>query len=139
MAAAAIVPPQDPQQPAPLSEAQRLIDTFIAPTKTFTDLRRSAMWWAPYLIIAVVSFMFIYVVDQKVGFPKVVDNVIQQQPKQAERIENMPADQRQKVMKQQATITKIISYSVPVIAPIISMRFLPAFCSPPSRSPGALI
>ena len=120
MAAATIVPPQDP---APLSEAQRLIDTFIAPTKTFTDLRRSAMWWAPYLIIAVVSFMFIYVVDQKVGFPKVVDNVIQQQPKQAERIENMPADQRQKVMKQQATTTKIISYSVPVIAPIIYAVF----------------
>lgn len=123
MAATTIVPPQDPQQPAPLSEPQRLIDTFIAPSKTFTDLRRSAMWWAPYLIIAVVSFLFVYVVDQKVGFPKVVDNVIQQQPKQAERIENMPADQRQKVLRQQATITKIISYSVPVIALIIYAVF----------------
>jgi hypothetical protein len=91
MAAAAIVPPQDPQQPAPLSEAQRLIDTFIAPAKTFTDLRRSAMWWAPFLLIVIVSVLFVSVVDQKIGFRKVFDNIIQQQPKQAERIENLPS------------------------------------------------
>jgi hypothetical protein len=119
MAATAIVPPQDPQQPASLSQAQRLIDTFIAPSKTFTDLRRSASWWAPFLLIAIVSLSFIYVVDQKVGFPKVVDNMIQLQPKQAERIENMPADQRQKVMRQQVMGTKIVSYAVPVIALIV--------------------
>lgn len=113
MAAAAVVPPQEP---APLSEAQRLLDTFIAPSKTFTDLRRSASWWAPFLIIAIVSFSFIYVVDRKIGFPRVVDNLIQLQPKQAERIENLPADQRHKVMQQQVALTKIISYAVPVIA-----------------------
>jgi hypothetical protein len=32
-------------EPAPLSEFERIIDTFIAPSKTFTDLRRSAAWW----------------------------------------------------------------------------------------------
>ena len=55
MAAAAIVPPPDPQHPAPLSEGQRLIDTFIAPSKTFTDLRRNASWWAPFIAIVIVS------------------------------------------------------------------------------------
>jgi hypothetical protein len=44
---------QFPEEPAPLSEGRRLIDTFFAPRKTFTDLRRNASWWAPYLIIAV--------------------------------------------------------------------------------------
>ena len=87
-----------PQEPAPLSEVQRLVDVFIAPSKTFTDLRRSAMWWAPFVIIAIIGFLFIYTVDQKVGFRKVVDNQLELQPKQAERIENMPADQREKVM-----------------------------------------
>ncbi len=102
-----------PQEPAPLSEAQRLIDVFIAPSKTFTDLRRNASWWAPYLIIVVVALLFIYVVDQKVGFQKVSENQIQLQPKQAERIENLPADQRQKVMAQQVAVTRIISYAIP--------------------------
>jgi hypothetical protein len=68
MAAAAIVPPPDPQQPAPLSEGQRLLDTFIAPSKTFTDLRRSAAWWAPFLISVVISVLFVGVVDHKIGF-----------------------------------------------------------------------
>jgi hypothetical protein len=51
MAAAAVIPPQEP---APLSEPQRLVDVFIAPSKTFTDLRRNASWWAPFLITAIV-------------------------------------------------------------------------------------
>jgi hypothetical protein len=99
-----------------MSEPQRLIDTFFAPSKTFTDLRRNASWWAPFLIIAIVSLLFIYVVDQKVGFSKVMENLIQLQPKQADRIERMPPDQRQQVMQQQVTVTKIISYAFPVIA-----------------------
>jgi hypothetical protein len=56
------------------------------------------------------------VVDQKVGFRKVVENLIQLQPKQAERVDRMPPDQRAEVMQQQASFTKIISYSIPVIA-----------------------
>ncbi len=112
MAAAAVVPPQEPSR---LSEGQRLLDTFIAPGKTFTDLRRNANWWAPFLISAIVSLMFVYVVDQKVGFRKVAENQLQTQPKQAERIENLPADQREKAMQQQVSLTKGISFGYPLI------------------------
>ncbi len=108
-------PLQLSQEPAGLSEGQRLIYTFSAPSRAFTDLRRNASWWAPFLIIAVVAILFVSVVDQKVGFPKVVENLIQLQPKQAERLDNMPADQRQKIMQQQATVTKIIAYAFPVV------------------------
>ncbi len=113
MAAAPVIPPQEP---APPSEVARIAFTFFSPSKTFSDLQRSASWWAPYLLIVVVSLAFITVVDQKIGFPKVVENLIQLQPKQADRVERLPADQREKVMQQQATITKMISYAIPVIA-----------------------
>jgi len=112
MAAAAIVPSQEP---APLSEPQRLVDTFIAPSKTFTDLRRNASWWAPFLISLVVSVIFVSVVDQKVGFRKVVENQLRAQTKQAQRIENLPADQREKAMQQQVGFTKGFSYGFPVV------------------------
>jgi hypothetical protein len=108
--------PQQSLEPAPLSEPQRLVDTFIAPSKTFTDLRRSASWWAPFLIITIVSLLYVYVVDQKVGFRKVVENLIQLQPKQADRIDRLPPGQRDQLMARQVTITKIISYAFPVIA-----------------------
>jgi hypothetical protein len=111
------------QQPAALSEGQRLIGTFFSPGNAFTDLRRNAGWWAPFLIIAIVSMLFVYVVDQKVGFPKVVENLIQLQPKQADRIDRLPADQRLTVMQQQATFTKWIAYSFPVVALVVYAVF----------------
>jgi hypothetical protein len=113
MAAMPVPPPiPDPvAQNAPLSEPARIIDTFFAPRKTFTDLGRNASWWVPFLITAIVSLLFVYVVDQKVSFRKVAENQIQAQPKQADRIERLPADQREKTMQQQVTFTKIFSYA----------------------------
>jgi len=119
MAAAATVPPPDSQQPAPLSEPQRIIDTFIAPSKTFIDLRRNASWWGPYVLVIIVSFLFCYIVDQKVGFRKVTENVLEQSPKQAERIESLPADQREKALQQQTAGTKFFSYGISIIALLI--------------------
>jgi len=104
---AAAVPPQEQ---APLSEGARLINVFIAPSKTFTDLKRSAAWWAPFLITAIVSIAFVYVADQKVGFRKIVENQLRAQPKQAEQLERMDPDQREKNMTGRTIGTKWISY-----------------------------
>jgi hypothetical protein len=106
------------QEPAPLSEGQRLLGTFFSPSKVFTDLRRNASWWAPFLLMAIISFLFVYVVDQKVGFQKVAENQIHSQPKQAERMESMPAADREKAMVQQVKWTRNISYGFFVIIPI---------------------
>lgn len=118
----AIPSPTAPES-APLTEGQRIAYTLFAPSKAFTDLRRNASWWGPFLIIVITSLLFVWVVDQKVGFRKVVDNLIQLQPKQAERISNMPADQRQQVMGQQVTVTKAISYGIPLIGLVVYAVF----------------
>jgi len=103
------------QEQAPLSEAQRLIDVFIAPSKTFTDLRINASWWAPFVISAIISVIFVIVVDQKIGFSKVWENQLRSQPKQAEKMEQMPADQRAKITEKQIAFTKTVSYSFSVL------------------------
>jgi hypothetical protein len=104
-----------PQEQAPLSEGARLINVFFAPSKTFTDLKRSAAWWAPFLIGAIVSLAFVYVADQKVGFRKIVENQLRAQPKQAEQLERMDPDQREKNMQGRTAVTKWISYGFPVL------------------------
>jgi hypothetical protein len=116
MATASAVPPQET---APLSEVQRVVNTYIAPSKTFTDLRRSASWWGPFVLMVIVSLVFVYVADQKVGFRKIFENQLRLQPKQADRIDNMPADQREKVVQQQTAFTKVISYIFPLITLVI--------------------
>jgi Yip1-like protein len=101
-----------PQIPA-LSEGARIVDAFIAPSKTFTDLRRSASWWAPFLLLSVVSLVFFYVVGQKIGYRKVVENQIQVSPKTAHQMEQLSSDQRNQAIARQATITRYFLYGYP--------------------------
>jgi len=115
MAASTLPTPPAAGESTPLPEPARVINTFIAPTKTFTDLRRSASWWLPFLIGAVAHLMFIYVVDQRVGFRKVVENQLRIQPKQAERLDRLPADQRETSMQQQTGFWKVLSYAGPIV------------------------
>ena len=112
MAAAPVMP--TPESTA-LSEGARLVNVFVAPTKTFTDLRRSASWWAPFLLLSVMSLAFVYTVDQKIGFRKVAENQIQASPKAAQRIEQLPADQRNQTMQRQAVFFRNFSYAYPAI------------------------
>lgn len=101
--------------PAPMSEGSRLVNTFIAPSKTFTDLLRSAAWWGPFLLLSIASTILVYTVDQKIGFRKVVDNQIQMSAKQAERIEKMPAADREQALGGQVKGFRLFSYGYPAI------------------------
>lgn len=118
MAALPVTPTPAPEA-APLSQGARIINTFIAPSKTFTDLRRSAAWWAPFLLMVIFSIAFVYVGGQKVGFRKIMENQMQSQPKQQERLEQLSPEQRERQMQQAAKLTEIISYCFPVIQLII--------------------
>ena len=69
-----------PSQPA-LSQVGRVVNTFVAPSKTFTDIRRSGAWWMPFLIILLASWALTYTAGNKVGFEKITENQMQAQPK----------------------------------------------------------
>ncbi|PYX49229.1 MAG: hypothetical protein DMG79_09345 [Acidobacteria bacterium] len=121
MAAAPVLPASSipTPEPAALSEGARIVNTFIAPSKTFTDLRRNASWWAPFLLMIVVSSVFVYTAGQKIGFRKIMENQMQAQPKAQARLEQLPAEQREQQLQGGAKFTQIISYAFPVITLII--------------------
>src|SRR5258708_37412501 len=123
MAAAPVLPTSSlpTPEPSPLSQGARIVNTFIAPSKTFTDLRRSATWWAPFLLMIVISTVFVSIAGQKIGFRKVMENQMQAQPKAQERLEKLPADQREQQMAAGAKFTGIISYAFPAITLIIGL------------------
>lgn len=102
-------------QVAPLSEGARIVNVFIAPSKTFTDLTRNANWWAPFLLLVIVSTIFGYAVGTKVGYGKAGENVLQSRPKQWDAIQNMKPDERDKVMQKVERQTMIGTYTAPVI------------------------
>jgi Yip1 domain len=115
MAALPVTPmPTPPPDAPPLSEGARIVDTFIAPSKTFTDLRRNSSWWAPWLLIAIFSLLFVFVMGRQIGFEQITKNSITQSLR-AEQFEKLPADQQAKQIELATTITRYISYSIPVI------------------------
>lgn len=101
--------------PAPegkgLSQVERVVDTFIAPGKTFTDILRNTSWWLPFLLILVVTAASAFVVDKKIGFEPVAEHTIQQNPKAAEQMAQLTPEQRAKQMSIVAVFTKDISYA----------------------------
>jgi len=109
MAAAPVLPtsPAPTLEPAPLSQGARIVNTFIAPSKTFTDLRRSASWWAPWLLISIFSLLFAYAVDRQVTFDQITRNERERSPKASEQFEKLTPDQ-------QAQQTRIITMSMRV-------------------------
>jgi hypothetical protein len=103
----------------PLSEGERIIDTFIAPSKTFTDIRRNASWWAPWLLMAVFGFGMVFVVDKKIGMDTAYENQLRLSPKQMDKIDQMPPDQKAKAIQFGTAFTRYVSYGWPLMNIIV--------------------
>jgi Yip1 domain len=115
MAAAPVPPAEVPASaPAPLSQGARLIDTFIAPAKTFTDLNRSASWWAPWIVISIFSLLFIYTMGRQVGFDQISRNQIAHS-KSADQFDKLPADQQASRIKLSSKIIGYFGYGTPLL------------------------
>ena len=110
MAVAPLPPVSSSSTPSvpPLSEGARIVNTFIAPSKTFTDLRRSAAWWGPWILISIFSLLFVYAVQRQVTFEQISKNQVAHSAR-ADQFEKLPADQQ---ARQMAISSKIIAFSM---------------------------
>jgi hypothetical protein len=104
-----------------LSQVQRLVDTFVAPSKTFTDIQRNSSWWLPWLIGVIITLGLGYAIQQKIGWEKTYQTMMRQSPKQMQRIEGLPADQQAGAMAMGANFTKIIFWATPLIALLVAV------------------
>lgn len=100
----------------PMSEGARIINTFIAPSKTFSDLRRSAAWWGPWILISIFSVAFIFTIGKQVGFEQVSKNQIEHS-KRAEQFDKLPPDQQAQQIQISVKIFRFFLYGTPVLIP----------------------
>jgi hypothetical protein len=114
--AAAPLPPTSlaTPEPAPLSEGARIVNTFIAPSKTFTDLRRNASWWGPWILIAIFSLLFIYAIGKQVGFEQISKNQIAHSSR-ADQFDKLPADQQTKQIQISSKIIGFFAWGSPIL------------------------
>jgi hypothetical protein len=114
MSSPATPPPESTGVP-PLSEAQRIINVFVAPRQTFTDIRRSARWWVAWLFTAIFSLAFSFTIAQQIGWQQIQETQIRIGPEsRREQIEKLPPEQRAQQMRFGLMITKAIGYGYPV-------------------------
>jgi Yip1-like protein len=98
-----------------LSEPQRLMNMFFAPTKTFEDIKRNPSWWAPWVVTGIFLVIFGATVVQKVDLPRFIQQQIERSPSAQRRMENLTPEQREKGIAMQATGTRIAFYAWPVV------------------------
>jgi len=104
-----------PVEGKPLTEVERIVDTFVAPTKTFTDIRHNARWIVPWILMSIVGLAMVFTVDKKLTMETAYENQLRQSPKQMDKIDNLPADQKANAMRIGGTATRYFSYSAPVL------------------------
>lgn len=105
---------------AGLSQVERVVDTFIAPSKTFTDIIRSTSWWLPFLLAVILSIAAAFSIDKQVGFETVVQNTLHDSPKQEEKFAGMEPQQKAAQLHVMAISYRYSSYAMPLFILVFS-------------------
>ncbi len=99
-----------------LSQGERVLDAFIAPSKTFTDILRSQSWWLPFLLSIVFTYGYLFAVQKQVGWDTVVENTLKQDPKTVERMASQTAEQQAQTRRITLAVVKYVFYASPLLA-----------------------
>src|ERR1700740_1865477 len=92
---------------AGLTQWQRVMDVFTAPSKTFEDIKRgNRSWWLPFVIMAIVGYLLFAAVSTKIGMQQTVDNQIHLNPSQEEKLAQAPPEQREMTRKISLYVTE---------------------------------
>jgi hypothetical protein len=107
----------------PLSEPQRVIDTFTAPSKTFTDILRNSSFWGPLVVMILVSILFSFGVQQKVGWQKTFENTMRQSQKNEDKLAQMPDSAKAGAAKFTAIVSYCYTIPVLIITAIVTLLY----------------
>jgi hypothetical protein len=99
----------------PLSQVERVVDTFIAPSKTFTDIIRNRSWWLPFILMCVFVFGSAYSVDRTVGYVAVAQQQTEKNSRASEQMAQLSPEQRAQRYHTAGNVTRIISYASPLL------------------------
>lgn len=112
----------EPEQPG-LSEPARLMNVFVAPRKTFEDLKRNSSWWVPWLVGAIVSLAFGVVAAQKIDMVRFTRQQIEQSKLAQRQMEQLSPEQQEQQIRIRAAGTKIVFYLSPIFSLIAGLIF----------------
>ena len=109
------------EEPAPLSQFDRLFGALFDPQPAFADIAaRPRGWWAPLLILIVLSAIFLGAFSQRVGW----EQVLRQQTESNEQFQQLPVERQEEILQQQLAIVPYFAYVGVVLNPTILALFI---------------
>lgn len=116
----AAVPPVSPEPGQPrLSEGERLVDTFIAPRKTFADIGVNSSWWVPWLLSTILGLAFGAVAAQKLDMVEFSRHQIEQSKFAQRQFEQLSPEQQEQNLRIRAAISKGAFYIAPIFFTVL--------------------
>lgn len=110
----------DPVSQAPhMTQMQRVVSTFTAPSRTFNDIKLNTSWWLPFVLSAVFGYVLFGAITAKVTWPTVAENNVKMSSKQAAQMDKMPPEQRASSIKIAAAFTEGIFAASPILSLVI--------------------
>lgn len=104
--------------PTGLSEPQRIINVFVAPSKTFEDIRRNASWWVPWLIGAIFAVSISVLFSKKVDLEPIVR---EQLASRGAAWDSLPKEQQEQQVAFGLKVAKITPYVFPVLSIVLAL------------------
>ena len=104
----------------PLSEPERIGNTFVAPTTTFADLRRNRTWWPAFIVLALFSYLFTLTAMSHVGPQRLAESAIRNNPAQNEKLQQASPEQRAQTLRITATFMQVSFFGWPVFVLVLS-------------------
>jgi hypothetical protein len=98
--------PEEEPQPKGLGEASRLTGVFFEPAKTFADVAARPGFWAPLILIIVVSLVYMVLFGQHVGW----ERMAKQQLAASTRAAQMTQEQRDTQVQMTVKFAPVMSY-----------------------------
>jgi len=120
-------------QPAPqVSSFGRLFGVFFEPRKTFESIVQRPTWVLPMVVLILVSVVIVALIGSRIGWRQVIDRQIANSPRAQQRMEQVPADQRDAILDRQAKIAGVVGYvgvvvATPVVEVIVAALLLALF------------
>lgn len=105
----------EPTQPG-LSQFARILNIFVAPRKTFEDVKLKSSWWAPWVFGAIFTLLLAVVAVQKLDMTNVVRQQIQQSKMAQRQMEQLSPEQQEQSIRMRASFTKVIFFVIPVFS-----------------------
>ncbi|MDW8130456.1 MAG: YIP1 family protein [Bryobacterales bacterium] len=100
-----------------MSEPARLAAVFFDPKRAFSDIATRPSWWAPLLLNILAALAFVTAYSQRIGWERYLERALESNP----RTESLTAEQRQRIVEQQAGLAAAFGYVGAVAGSALSL------------------